>query len=119
MTAFTAKAAEFLELNVSLMVIDLFPPTERDPDGIHAAIWGGRAGNSSLPTVKPLTLVSYAAREQLEAYFEPVAVGQVLPEMPLFLAADRYMPLPLESTYCAAFETVDECWQRALTAPAN
>ncbi|HEX8202009.1 MAG TPA: hypothetical protein VF590_16155 [Isosphaeraceae bacterium] len=33
------------------------------------------------------------------AYVEPVAVGDVLPEMPLFLKPGFYVPAPLEATY--------------------
>ena len=40
----------------------------------------------------------------LVAYVEPVAVGDPLPEMPVFLAADRYVPCPLETAYQTAWE---------------
>jgi len=33
------------------------------------------------------------------AYVEPVAVGQPLPDMPLFLKPEFYVPAPLEETY--------------------
>src|SRR5262249_38189350 len=36
---FVTKAAEFLQAGVHLLVIDLLPPTPRDPQGIHEAIW--------------------------------------------------------------------------------
>jgi hypothetical protein len=38
------------------------------------------------------------------AYVEPVAVGDPLPEMPVFLTADRYVPCPLEGTYQTAWD---------------
>src|SRR5262245_12935287 len=31
---FVAKAAEFVERGIHLLIIDLFPPTARDPEGI-------------------------------------------------------------------------------------
>jgi hypothetical protein len=34
---------------------------------------------------------------------EPVAVGDVLPDMPLFLAAGGHVPAPLEATYQTAW----------------
>src|SRR4051812_15220232 len=37
--AFVEKTHEFLSAGVNLLVIDLFPPTPRDPHGIHKAIW--------------------------------------------------------------------------------
>jgi len=36
---FTNKARDLLRSGVNLLVIDLFPPTRRDPQGIHEAIW--------------------------------------------------------------------------------
>ncbi len=33
------KAADILNQGVHLLVVDLFPPTPRDPHGIHKAIW--------------------------------------------------------------------------------
>ena len=37
--AFVEKAGEMLRQGVNLLVVDLFPPTSRDPQGIHKAIW--------------------------------------------------------------------------------
>jgi hypothetical protein len=37
--AFVENALAFLDHGVHLLVIDLFPPSPRDPQGIHAAIW--------------------------------------------------------------------------------
>src|SRR6266511_2779502 len=37
--AFVEKTAEFLRQGVNVLVIDLFPPSARDPQGIHKAIW--------------------------------------------------------------------------------
>lgn len=37
---FTDKAVEALYRGFHLVIVDLFPPTPRDPSGIHAAIWG-------------------------------------------------------------------------------
>ena len=36
---FVEKAADILNQGVNLLVVDLFPPTPRDPQGIHKAIW--------------------------------------------------------------------------------
>ena len=56
-----------------------------------------------LPAGEPLTLASYAAGPQIEVYLEHLAVGAVLPEMPLFLGQDRYVHVPLEATYHEAY----------------
>lgn len=52
------------------------------------------------------------------AYVEPLAVGDALIEMPLFLRPDWYVPLPLEESYQATFQGVPRRWQRVLTDAA-
>lgn len=102
---FIEKTCEFLQAGVHVMIVDLLPPTVRDPHGIHHAIW------SQFETVepksvsgKPLTLVSYDAGPELVAYFEPIAVGDTLKDMPLFLRPEVYIPCPLEPTYQATWK---------------
>lgn len=96
---------EFLAADVNVLIVDLFPPRRRDPEGIHAIIWKLLHGESSiLPPDKPLTVVAYAVGAETVAYVEPVAVGDRLPDMPIFLTADRYVPCPLEATYQTAWE---------------
>ena len=80
--------------------MDLFPPSPRDPQGIHKAIWDEVCeAPFELPTDKPLTVAAYSAGEPKTAYVEPVAVGDPLPEMPIFLDPFTYVPAPLETTY--------------------
>jgi hypothetical protein len=50
-----------------------------------------------------LTLAAYDAGPPVAAYVEPVAVGDLLIDMPLFLAPDWYVSVPLEATYQAAY----------------
>ena len=47
----------------------------------------------------------------------PIAVGEVLPEMPLFLEPEKYVPAPLESTYQAAWAVFPTPLKDALLAP--
>jgi hypothetical protein len=56
------------------------------------------------PLDKPLTFVSYQASDDFTAYIEPLAVGDELPEMPLFLSPSFYVSVPLEPTYQAAWK---------------
>ena len=87
------------------MVVDLFPPSKRDPQGIHKAIWDEfEEEDLELPRDKPLTLASYDAGSDYVAYVEFVAVGDALPDMPLFLKPDIYVQAPLEPTYQAAWD---------------
>ncbi|MDZ7617817.1 MAG: DUF4058 family protein [Patescibacteria group bacterium] len=95
-----AKAGELLRCGISLLVVDLFPPTPRDPQGIHKAIWDEICEEPfELPADKPLTVASYSAGLPHTAYVEPVAVGDPLPALPIFLGPDTYVPAPLEATY--------------------
>lgn len=107
--AFVEKAAEFLEQGIHLLVVDLFPPSKRDPQGIHRAIWEQISETKfKLPRNKPLTLASYSAGTVKKAYVEPVAVGDVMPDMPLFLAPAEHVRTPLEATYQATWEALPE-----------
>ena len=60
MRAFVEKAAEFIERRIHLLVVDLHPPTPRDPQGIHGAIWEELTGrNYQAPQDERLTLAAY------------------------------------------------------------
>ena len=52
-----------------------------------------------MPGDQRLTLAAYDAGPPRVAYVEPIAVGEVLPDMPIFLKPDFYVPAPLEETY--------------------
>jgi hypothetical protein len=112
---FVVKAAEAIRIGIHLLVIDLHPPTSRDPQGIHGAI-AGQMGDRTYhrPLDKPLTLASYAAMPVGRAYVEPVAVGDALPPMPLFLDEGHYVNVPLEETYAAAYRGVPRRWKAEL-----
>jgi hypothetical protein len=117
---FVEKAIEFLEAGIHLLILDLFPPGPRDPEGIHGAIWSEVTENDfQLPPDNRLTLVAYAAGPVKTAYIEPMAVGETLPSMPLFLEPELYVPVPLEATYRAAFEGVPQRWRDELEPPAS
>lgn len=102
--AFVRKASELIWQGIHVMVVDLFPPSERDPQGIHKAIWDEiEDALFELPADKPLTVAAYRASPLRTAYVEPVAVGDVLPELPIFLTDYDYVPAPLEDTYMASW----------------
>ena len=91
------------------------PPSPRDPQGIHGALWEEIADDSyRAPADKPLTLAAYDAGPPKTAYVEPVAVGDALPDMPLFLEPGAYVNVPLEATYLSAFRNVPPRWRRVL-----
>jgi hypothetical protein len=107
--AFVEKTTQLLEQGIHLLVIDLIAPSKRDPQGIHRAIWEEiHDTNFKLPADKPLTLAAYASGLVTTAYVEPVAVGDVMPDMPLFLEPDRHVLAPLEPTYQAAWNELPD-----------
>ena len=108
--AFVDKTLKLLTLGIHVLVVDLFPPTPRDPNGIHRVIWDEvRSEDYVPPPDKPLTLVSYVGEPSYTAYVEAVAVGDPLPPMPVFLDADTYVNAPLEETY---MRTWNKCPQQ-------
>lgn len=118
--AFVEKAVTALHAGIHLLIVDLFPPGPRDPQGIHKAIWDELIDNDfALPEDKPLTVAAYSADQFPEAFIEPVAVGDRLPDMPLFLTPDVYVPTPLEATYCSAWEVFPSFWREVLETPSG
>ena len=47
-----------------------------------------------------------------------VAVGDALPDMPLYLTPEFYVNVPLEATYRTAFDAVPRLYRDVLEAPA-
>jgi hypothetical protein len=117
LNAFVRKAREALAAGVHLLLVDLFPPSARDPQGIHRAVWGEDCGEDFvLPPDKPLTCVAYVGGAGAEAFLNFAAVGELLPDMPLFLTPAVYVPVPLEATYQAAWDGMPSYWRDVLTS---
>ncbi len=117
--AFISKALNFLDRGYHLLLIDLHAQTKRDLGGIHRVIWAKLGGTPKpTPAEKPLTLAAYDAGPPPTAYVEPVAVGDTLIDMPLFLAPDWYVSVPLEATYQAAYRGTPRRFREILDAGA-
>lgn len=121
--AFADKVASALESGVHVLLVDLFPAGGREPAGLHGAIMQRLARADDPPDApddrppadEPLTSAAYAAgRPFVDAYVEYFAVGAELPEMPLFLNPDRYVKVPLEQTYQAAYGGMPRYWRDVL-----
>lgn len=116
--SFARKAVEFLHAGVHLLVVDLFPPSKRDPLGVHKLIWDRIQDEPfELPPNQPLTLAAYSAGGVITAYVDNVGVGDTLPDMPLFLTPDRYVPCPLEATYQASWDAFPKALKGPLETP--
>ena len=115
---FVGKVCSLLERRIHVTLIDLFPPTPRDPDGVHAAIWEELYGEPQpQPPDRRLTAVAYeSADDEVRGYVEPLAVGHPLPDVAVFLQPEACVMVPLEKTYTAAWESVPARW-RAVIAP--
>jgi hypothetical protein len=114
---FIFKAREFLRAGVHFALVDLFPPTPRDPEGIHVALWGTIDEDPfHFDPKKPLTCASYQGGMGYEAFVEPFAIGDKLPMLPIFLTLSEYIEVPLETTYQAAFAEVPDVWREVLEA---
>jgi hypothetical protein len=117
---FIAKAVNALERNIHLLLVDLFPPGPRDPEGVHAELWDALGGEPySLPTDKRLTQVAYSAGVAINAYVVPLAVGETLADMPLFLTPEGCVQVPLEKTYQQAWRGLPWKWKDILEGGTN
>jgi len=120
LSSFCDKLDEALESGCHLLVIDLHRPGKHDPHGLHYAFWESRHGEAhAVSREKPLGLSAYHNRLFDDrviptAYFEPVGLGQALPDMPLFLTSQHYIYVPLEQTYMEAWKGVPERWKRVI-----
>jgi hypothetical protein len=114
---FVEKVLASIEHGIHVLVVDVHKPTKRDPDGIHGAVIEALNDYEySAPNDKRLTLVSYEAGIPLNAYIQPVAIGDAQPKMPLFLERGRYVNVPLEETYVGAFQGVPQRFKQRLAA---
>src|SRR5207244_9014977 len=97
--------------------VDVHPPGPRDPHGIHGALLS-EIGTEDyvLGSERPLTAVAYTAGAVVEAFVTYFAVGEPVPQMPLFLTRENYVRVPLETTYRAAWEDVPSQYQEVLRA---
>jgi hypothetical protein len=120
LAAFVRKAADLIWQGIHLLVVDLFPPSDRDPQGIHRAIWDEVAGRPfELPPDKPLTAVAYRAVPTKVAFVEPLAVGDPLPALPIYLTEADYIPAPLEETYRTSWAVFPGDFKDLLVSPTT
>ena len=117
---FVEKTSKLIAQGIHLLVIDLFPPSKRDPQGIHKVIWDRLVEEDfDLPANQRLTLAAYDAGPPPTAYVEFVAAGDTLPDMPLFLEPEFYVPAPLEETYRITWDEFFPAPMKRLLEPPN
>lgn len=80
-----------------------------------AAIWEEIGGEPfKLPSDQRLTMASYECNAATRAFIEPLAVGDRLPDIPLFLEPNGCIVVPLELTYMAAYNVMPKRWRDVL-----
>ncbi len=112
---FVEKTIDYLRSGIHLLLIDLFPPSPRDPFGIHKMIWDEIHDEEfRFPPGKDRILASYEMGDVRAAYVEPITVGDALPPMPLFVANGMHVRVPLEATYMSTWEATPEVMRIAV-----
>jgi Protein of unknown function (DUF4058) len=112
---FVKNVESALIRGIHVLVVDLIRPGKHDPRGIHGEIWSRYASEEyGLPVEQALTLSSYLAEDEVEAYVDHLNFGDPLPEMPLFLDDETYIYVPLETTYLAAYLDLPDFWRDVL-----
>jgi len=115
--SFLDKTVAALDGGIHLLLVDVHPPGPRDPNSIHGALLN-EIGTEDyvLSSARALTAVAYIGGVVVEAFVAHFAVGEAIPQMPLFLTRENYVHVPLEATYMAAWEDVPIQYQKVLQA---
>lgn len=112
---FIDKLLDALDRGIHLLVVDVHPPGKHDRRGIHAGFWEFRSAEAhGVSAERPLGFSAYRSDTVPTAYFEPIAVGDALPEMPIFLTPDLYVNVPLEATYMESWRGVPQRWKEVI-----
>ena len=117
------KVNILLDEGVHLLLVDILPPGPVDPHGLPLAL--SITDQSEVPgatEAEPFTLFSVrcaAAGDILSGFVELVSREQALPDMPLFLNEERYISVPLESTYQNAWQGVPAPWKKMIEAQSG
>jgi hypothetical protein len=101
--AFAAKCLGYLQQGSSVVVVDTVTTRRAD---LHAAVLSLLGVDpSTVATPSSLSAMSYRAigleedAQQLQLWPAPLALGQSLPTLPLWIATDFSVPLDLEASY--------------------
>ncbi len=116
--AFARKVARLTRQGLHASIIDLFPP---GPHEAAAGLVGEAAEESGFslpkwPADKPLAIGAIRNGPEPRLFAEPLAVGDALPDLPIFLTPRRFIPLPLEATYVETLEATPAPVREAISA---
>lgn len=99
--ALVSKCAAYLQAGVGLVVVDVVTERPADVPAELVVRVGGAAGTTA---GSPLYAAAYRPVERdgatvLDQWYEPVAVGDVLPTLPLWLKGGLCLPVELQAAY--------------------
>ena len=103
--AFAVKCVGYLQQGSGVVVVDTVTTRRADLNSTILSLLGVDVSTSAQPS--NLSAVAYRAvhgeedSQQLQLWPEPLALGQPLPILPLWIAPDCYVPLDLEASYQA------------------
>jgi hypothetical protein len=103
--AFAVKGAGYLQQGSGVVIVDTVTTRRADPNAALLSLLGADAGDA-LATAG-LSATSYRAvgreeeTQQLLLWPAPLALGQPLPTLPLWIESDFSVPLDLEASYQA------------------
>jgi hypothetical protein len=103
--AFAVKCVAYLQQGSSVVVVDTVTTRRADLNAAILSLLGVDAAAAAPPS--GLSAVSYRAvgrdeeTQQLLLWPAPLALGQPLPTLPLWIASDLSVPLDLEASYQA------------------
>ncbi|HEY7309062.1 MAG TPA: DUF4058 family protein [Gemmataceae bacterium] len=103
--AFAVKCVGYLQQGSSVVVVDTVTTRRADLNAAILSLLGVDASAAAMPA--GLAAVSYRAvgreegTQQLALWPAPLALGQPLPTLPLWIASDFSVPLDLEASYRA------------------
>lgn len=123
--AFGNKLEKALNSGCNVLVADFLRPGPHDPQGMHCTFWTRYSeAPHGVTTQEPVGIASYLAavnnvQFQPVAYFESVAIGQNVPDMPLFLASGEYVQVPIQAIYDEAVASLPPPYQEDLETPKS
>src|SRR5262245_52043559 len=103
---FAAKCAGYLRHGLGVVVVDVVTARAANPHAELFDVLGVTGRRAAWVSPTGLSAVAYRAvtvrkRPRVEVWPEPLALGEVLPTLPLWLALDLWVPLRLEDSYLA------------------
>ena len=115
---FVQKILHTIRRKVSVLLVDVHATGSFDRDGINASIRNLLAPQAAPITDPPRhsTLATYCPDppRSVDIYTEHVEPLKPLPDMPVFLTPDRYVNVPLESTYLEAWSGMPAFWRNVV-----